>query len=132
MTHFKVIGTIWLAFCLVAAVAYAPPLWSLATDHKFGIVTSVFPASFWIIELSIETFLLFGIFVGFGLLRARRWAAISCRIAALLTLLYFLSLFFLEDSELGPAMYAAIFSGIALTGYSLLVVWRLKPYEHAA
>jgi|SRR5436190_24025672 len=130
MLHFKIIGVTWSVLCLVAAAMFAPHLWSMAMDRQYGIESGFHDAPFWISQFFIEAFLLAGALLGFGLFRLKRWAAISTRVTAALLLLYCLS--FVLMSHFPVAWLAVGMFGVAFAAYSLFVVWRFRPYDHAA
>src|ERR1043166_7795134 len=91
MLHFKIIGVIWLVLCLGATAVFAPQLWSMAMDGRYGIASDFHDVAFWISQFFAELFLLAGAMLVFGLFRLRRWAAICTRITAVLLLVYCLS-----------------------------------------
>ena len=130
MLHFKIIGATWSVLCLVAAAVFAPQLWSMAMDRQYGFGSAFHDAAFWISQFFAEVFLLGGAMLGFGLFRLRRWAAICTRITAALLLLYCLS--FVLMSHFHAAWLALGAFGVAFAAYSLFVVWRFRPYDHAA
>lgn len=130
MFHFKIVGAMWAVLCLVSAVIFAPHLWSMVTDGQYGIRRGFHDLSFWISQFFAELFLLAGAMLGFGLFRLRRWAAICTRITASLLLLYCLS--FVLMSHFHIAWIIAGMFGVAFAAYSLFVVWRFRPYDHAA
>ena len=127
MMHFKIIGVTWLLLCLIAAAVFAPQLWSMAMDSGTGFDED---AAFWVSQLFAEVFLLAGAMLGFGLFRLRRWAAICTRITAALLLLYCLS--FVLMSHFHFAWLALGIFGVIFASYSLFVVWKFRPYDHAA
>jgi hypothetical protein len=127
--HFKIIGVIWVVLCLTGAGVFAPQLWSMATDKQYGISGGFYDVAFWVSQFFVEFFLLAGAMVGFGLFRIRRWAAICMRITATLLLLYCLS--FVLMSHFPIAWLVVGMFGVAFAAYSLFVVSRFRPYEHA-
>jgi hypothetical protein len=130
MLHCKVIGLTWLVLSLVAAAVFAPQLWSMATDSKYGLGTGFRGAGFWVSQFLVEGFLLFSVLVGFGLFRFRRWAAICLRITAVVPLLYCLAFLLMgEFIHYHWAWVIAGLFGLAFAVYSLLVVWRFRPYD---
>ena len=129
MLHFKSIGVVWLVLCVPAAAFFAPQLWTMVTDKQAGIASEFNDVGFWILQFFVELFLLAGAILGFGLFRLRRWAAIGTRITATLLLLYCLS--FVLMSHFGIAWLVAGILGFAFATYSLFVVCRFRPYDHA-
>jgi hypothetical protein len=129
MLHFKSIGVVWLVLCIAAAAFFAPQLWTMLTDKQSGIGSGFNDVGFWISQFLVELFLLAGAILGFGLVRLRRCAAIGMRITATLLLLYCMS--FVLMSHFGIAWRVAGMFGIAFAAYSLFVVCRFKPYDHA-
>ncbi len=133
MTHFRITGLIWLVLCLAGAAAFAPHLWSIVGDRQHGLGTGFHGAGFWMLQFSVEMFLLLGVVAALGLLRLRRWGAICMRVAAVLLLLYCLIFLFISQYvEFHVAWLGESLFGIALAAYSLLVVWKFRPYDRAA
>jgi len=133
MLHFKIIGAIWLGLCVIAAAVFAPELWSMATDQKYGLGTGFHDTGFWVSQFFVEGFLLIGVLLGFGLFRFKRWAAICTRITAVLLLLYCLAFLLMgEFIHYHFAWLIAGLFGLVFASYSLFVVWRFRPYDRAA
>jgi hypothetical protein len=129
MLHFKIIGLIWLLLSLIAAMVFAPELWSMATDHKYGFGTGFHDTGFWVSQFFVEGFLVVGVLVGLGLFRLRRWAAISTRITAVLLLLYCAAFLVMgEFIHYHVGWLIAGLFGVVFAAYSLFVVWRFRPY----
>ncbi len=133
MTHFRITGAIWLVLCLTGAAAFAPHLWSIVVDRQHGIGTGFHGAAFWLLQFFVEAFLLLGVVAASGLLRLKRWGAICMRVTAVLLLLYCLIFLFISQYvEFHIAWLGESLFGITFAAYSLFVVWRFKPYDHAA
>lgn len=130
MIQFRAVGLSWLVLCAVAATVFGAELWSMAADRQYGFGSGFHDTGFWISQFSSEAFLIAGAMLGLGLFRLRRWAAICSRVAATLLLLYCLS--FVLMSGFGDGWLAIGVIGIIFAAYSLFVVWRFRPYEHAA
>jgi len=127
MLHFKIIGVIWLVVSVLAAAVFAPELWSMASDQKYGLGTRFHDTGFWVSQFFVEGFLLTGVLVGVGLLRLRRWAAICTRVAAVLLLLYCLA--FLLMGEFIHYHFAWLIAG--LFGLVSQKQFRCMVYAHA-
>ncbi|HEV2394148.1 MAG TPA: hypothetical protein VG146_17485 [Verrucomicrobiae bacterium] len=130
MLHFRIIGVIWLILSLAGAAVFAPQLWLMAADHKYGLGSGFNGAGFWVSQFLAEGFLIAGAVLGFGLIRLRRWAALCTRVAAVLLLLYCLA--FVTMAGFAMAFELAGLFGLLFAGYSLFVVWRFTPCGRTA
>jgi hypothetical protein len=120
MIHFRIIASIWVLFGAVGALACARDALGLSSGEEFdgGAVASL---------LLALPFCLSTVVIGLGLYRARRWAVICTRFVAALFLLYCLS--FVLMSHFSFAWAGLI--GVAFAVYSLYIVWKSNPREHA-
>ena len=121
MIHFRIIAPVWMLFGAVGAIACARDalrIVSHGSQFDGGALASL------VVALS---FCLSGLVIGLGLLRARRWAVICIRIVAILFLPYCLS--FLLMSHFSFA-WIGLF-GVAFAAYTLYVVWKGTPCDHA-
>ena len=121
MIHFRIIASVWVLFGAAGVFACSAEGFRLlprGAEFDGGAFASL---------LIALAFCLFAIAIGLGLFRARRWATVCVRVVAVLLSLYCLS--FVLMSHLNFA-WVGLF-GVAFAAYSLYVVWKFKPYDHA-
>ena len=115
-----------MLFCTCGLAVSTPELVSVMFDPKTGIGTGFFGTGFWVVEFFLHFYLLFGIFMGWGLFRVRLWAAICSLIWAVVLMLYALSFILLVGSGYGVTSYRlscievsfAVFT-LSIAGYIL-------------
>jgi hypothetical protein len=123
MTHYRIIGSIWLLFGIsglaLSAIECARLLrvGDLLTD---GATVSTFIGS---------GFCALAAAASVGLLRAKRWARIVFAIIAVLFGLYCLSFLAMVGLEFGAVTYALFWLGVAFVAYTLIVVTSCRPDE---
>jgi hypothetical protein len=132
MIHFRIIGSIWLVSGLIPAVKLAPELWLLATQRQYGTSTGDHGAQLWITELLVEASFLLIMIIGWGLIRLRRWAAVAGRFWGVISLVICLWFILTQGTTHGPEPYVAIWCGVALSAYTIVALWRLRPYDRIA
>ncbi len=131
MIHFRIIGAVWLLACLVPAAKFPIDLWAIATDQQFG-AGNAHGAWFWVSQFLVEAWFVLALFMGWGLLRLRHWAAVCARFVGAISLLVCFWFILTQGLEHGPEPYVAIWCGVALSAYTIFTVWRFKPYDRIA
>jgi hypothetical protein len=132
MIHFRIVGSIWLVCCFVPAVKFPIDLWSMTTHNQHGLSIDFHGVLFWISQFLVEMSFLLILIIASGLLRLRRWAAVGARFVGVISLVVCLWFILTQGMEHGPEPYAAIWFGVALSAYTIFVVWRFRPYERMA
>ena len=132
MIHFRIIGSIWLVSCLVPAVKLPFDLWSLATQHQYGLSSDGHGVMFWISQFLVEVSFLLIMIIVWGLIRLRRWAALAGRFLGVVSLLVCVWFILTQGMQHGPEPYVAIWCGVALSAYTIFAVWRFRPYDRIA
>ena len=132
MIHFRIIGAIWLVSCLIPAVKLPFDLWSLTTQHQYGLSTDGHGVMFWISQFLVEVSFLLIMIIGWGLIRLRRWAALAGRFLGVVSLLVCVWFILTQGMQHGPEPYVAIWCGVALSAYTIFAVWRFRPYDRIA
>ncbi|PYJ02229.1 MAG: hypothetical protein DME25_16590 [Verrucomicrobia bacterium] len=132
MIHFRIIGSVWLVSCLVPAVKLGFELWSRATQHQYGPSTEEHGVQFWITQLLVEVSFVLIMIIGWGLIRLRRWAAATGRVWGVISLVVCLWFILTQGTKHGPEPYVAIWCGLALSAYTILALWKFRPYDRIA
>ena len=121
MIHLRIIGSVWMLLGALGATACAAEGFRLLS-HGSGFDDSAVASS-----LVALFFCLGAVAIGFGLVRARRWAVVCIRVIAVLFLLYCLSFVFM--SHFSFAWVGLL--GFALAVYTLYGAGKCKPPGHA-
>ena len=124
MTHYRIVGSIWLVFGVSGfALSTIECVRLLRMGEPEGggdVLSTVIGAGFCAIAASTSV----------GLVRARRWARVEFAIIAVLLGLYCLSFFAM--AEFPAFFYALALIGIGIAAYTLTVILICRPHEHSA
>jgi hypothetical protein len=122
MTHYRIIGSIWLLFGVIGLVlCFIECLRLLLMGESLtggDVVSTLIGSGF--CALAVAT--------SMGLFRARGWARIVVSIVAVLLALYCLSFLVMVGLEFGVLAYISSWLGVAFVAYTLVVICkRTKP-----
>jgi hypothetical protein len=123
MTHYRIIGSVWLLFGVIGlalSLIECLRLLHMGVSLTDGAVVSTFIGS---------GFCAFAAATSVGLFRAKRWARIVVSIVAVLLCLYCLSFIAMVALEFGVLTYTAAWLGVAFAAYTLTVIWIFRPHE---
>jgi hypothetical protein len=123
MTHYRVVGSIWLLFGITGFALCAIEwlrLLRLGEPLTGGDMVSACIAI---------GFCALAVVTSVGLLRGRGWARIVFGIIGVLLGLYCLSFLVMVGLEFGPFCYALCWLGGAFVAYTLTVVMMCRPHE---
>ena len=125
MSHYRIIASIWFLFGVVGLAFNAIECVRLM---RFGDPLNgggIFSTSIGL------AFCLLAAATAIGLFRARDWARTVVSTVTVLLGLYCLSFIAMVGLEFGAIAYAASWLGLALVAYSCIVIWVLRPHDHA-
>jgi len=121
MTHYRIIGSVWLLFGVIGFVLSAIEglrCLNMGDPLTDGAVVSSFIASIFCALAAVTSI---------GLFRARGWARICGTIMAIIFSLYCLSFILMVGLEYGAFWFLASCLGVLLSAYTLTVIWVFRP-----
>ena len=83
-----IIGGLWLLLGAVAAPWTTYDLWRVASDPEYGLSSTFYEPSFWVIQAVFPIFFVLVFGAGVGVLKNRRWGVLLLRVLAPVMLVY--------------------------------------------
>jgi hypothetical protein len=121
-----IIGGLWLLLGAAAGPWTTYDLWRIASDPEYGLSSTFYEPSFWVIQMLFPIFFFSAFVVGVGLLKKRRWGVVVLRVLAPLMLAYTLAYTLLDHDHYW--WWGVLGLGcLILAGFSLPFAYAKRP-----